>query len=835
MYRSIVIVLLGLLGVLALGAGMAQLRFDASYRTYFDADDPMLAAFDGVNDRFDPSDSLLVLVSARPGQSIYSPAGLALVRRLTEQAASLPQVRRVDSLTNYPHIEADPEGFSVNPLLPDGPVDAAAAQRLRYTVRGDHLVEGVLVDRSGRLAIVAVTLRLSEAQLARAGRAHGAGAPGGQPLEGAAAAASEGALRPTLLEGGADALSDQARVMRAARALLAANRVPGFELHLSGIVAMNHAFAEATEDDVLGLIPLGFLLLFLFVAGALRSVVASLQVFALSMATQVAALGALGWMGVPLTSTVAMAPLMLLTITVADGVHVLQTLRAHCRALGAAFDPARDIALAIAEQRSPVMLATATTVIGFLTMIASAVPTYRVLGVVVAFGALVAGVLTLVWLPALLRLWMPRWMARPASDATARESAPDAALGVDAVLAQLGGLTRLLDVRGARRVLVALALVLLAGVLAGWSQLRVDDAFVAYFAPSTPFRQAADLQSERLGGLYEIEYAVDSGRAGGIHDPDYLRTLDAFVHFLQAQPETRSVHAWTQVLRRIHARVAESEGTPPVGTLPQDAKLAAEYLIMYQMSLPLGQDPNNLVDVDQSATRVVVRFGDMRSSQMLDLEARIEAWWKAVDAGRAARNAPAITRTHGAINLIFSHLGGRNVEAMLKANIWGVLAIALLIALVLRNPFTGLLSAGMNLVPLGLAFAVWGFTVRDVGLSLSVAAGMTLGILDHNAVHLLSAYLRQRAHTRDVARALRAALAEVAPGILVTNLALIVGFLVLAQSSFQLNGQLGWFTVLTLLLALFVNLVLLPLLVLLRARGTAADPARPADARDSAP
>jgi hypothetical protein len=294
------------------------------------------------------------------------------------------------------------------------------------------------------------------------------------------------------------------------------------------------------------------------------------------------------------------------------------------------------------------------------------------------------------------------------------------------------------------------------------------------------------------------------------------------------------VLAWTQVLERIHESVREGEGAPPPeGELPASRQLAANYLTLYQLSLPLGQDPNNLIDVDQSASRVVVRFGDMRSSQMLDVEARIDAWWSQVAAERAARGATPIAHPHGAINLVFSHLGGRNVEAMLWANVWGVLAIAVLIAFALRNLLTGVLSAGMNLVPLGFAFALWGFTVQDVGLSLSVAAGMTLGILDHNAVHLLSAYLRQREHTRDVALALRAALTEVAPGILVTNVALVVGFVVLAQSSFQLNGQLGGFTVLTLLLALLANLVLLPLLVLLRARAAAVDPAGPAPSRDA--
>ena len=276
----------------------------------------------------------------------------------------------------------------------------------------------------------------------------------------------------------------------------------------------------------------------------------------------------------------------------------------------------------------------------------------------------------------------------------------------------------------------------------------------------------------------------------------------------------------------------------------------------------VGHDATAFVDVNQSGSRVRVSFGDLSSAQMLALEARIDRWFRhahpevraevrpsgqtysttssaALQPAAAGAIHASISEVHSAVNLIFSHLGGRNVAAMMWANLLGVVAIAGLIALMLRNLGSGLLSAAMNLIPLGLAFAVWGLTVRDVGLSLSVAAGMTLGILDHNAVHLLSAYYRHRrrliahepanAHEPsdihepsdthepvDVGAALRATLIEVGPGILVTNLSLMVGFFMLALSSFQLNAQLGSFTVLTLGLALLVNLVFLPAAVLFR-------------------
>ncbi len=146
----------GVLCVLLLGLGATQLRFNASYRAYFDADDPMLLAYDQLERRFDSRDALLLLVAARPNESVFSPAGLTLIRDLTAAAADLPGASHVDSLTNSPYIEADPDGFRIRELLPESQpasrgVDLAAAQLLRRLARGDRLIEGALVDRSGRV------------------------------------------------------------------------------------------------------------------------------------------------------------------------------------------------------------------------------------------------------------------------------------------------------------------------------------------------------------------------------------------------------------------------------------------------------------------------------------------------------------------------------------------------------------------------------------------------------------------------------------------------------------------------------------------------------------
>ena len=127
---AFVTTILGVLLCVIAGVGVAHLRFDSSYRVYFDADDPLLTAFDTVRNTFDPSDALLILVVADPGRSVLSAEGLAKVRDLTAKAWMLPKVRRVDSLTNYQQISGDADGFAVHDLVAlTGPIGEAAARQ----------------------------------------------------------------------------------------------------------------------------------------------------------------------------------------------------------------------------------------------------------------------------------------------------------------------------------------------------------------------------------------------------------------------------------------------------------------------------------------------------------------------------------------------------------------------------------------------------------------------------------------------------------------------------------------------------------------------------------
>jgi len=242
--------------------------------------------------------------------------------------------------------------------------------------------------------------------------------------------------------------------------------------------------------------------------------------------------------------------------------------------------------------------------------------------------------------------------------------------------------------------------------------------------------------------------------------------------------------------------------------LPEARELAAQYLLLYEMSLPYGLDLNNQINIDKSATRMTVMLKNTTTNTVLALEKRAQGWLK--------DNVPVSMRNDGASpTIMFSHIGERNIKSMLLGTTTALILISIILVFSLRSLKIGLLSLIPNLIPAAMAFGVWGMAVGQVGLALSIVTGMTLGIVVDDTVHFLSKYLRARREKNLNAQdAVRYAFNTVGLALVVTSLVLIAGFLVLTYSSFTLNSDMAFMTAVTIVFALIADFLLLPPLLM---------------------
>ena len=747
------IVALTLILVALAGSGGAFLKFSTSYRIFFTPDNPQLLALEALENTYGKSDNILFMIVPADGDAT-SEQSLAATVWLTEQAWQTPHSRRVDSIANFQHTTAEGDDLSVRDFVDPARLGEADERKwIRAAALADPRLAGGLIARDGGVSAVSVTVEL--------------------PEEGAQSRVAE-------IAGFARNLATEAE-----------KRFPGIDLRLVGTVMINHVFAEASIASQVIFLPasLAIMALILFVlTRRFSGVAATGLVIVFSI---VAAMGLGGWVGLPFSPPTAPAPTIVLMIVVANCVHLLT---AFLQRLKAGDSKSAAIVESVRLNLHPVFLASATTALGFLTLNFSEVPPYRDLGNYVAFGIGASFLLSVTFLPALLSLLPVRAPAAKHRDDPAMAS-----------LAEFVVRRRKALLWGSVAVAVVLALA------AAIPRNELNDVLVHFFDESVEFRQDTDFLDERLSGNTVLEYSLTSPGPGEVTDPEFLAEVSAFADWYRKQPETRHVAVITDTFRQLNKNMHGDD--PAAYRLPASRDLAAQYLLLYELSLPLGLDLNNRIDVDKAATRMTVTAKTLSSRDMLALNARAKIWLKG--------NAKHIVRVDSSgAPLMFAHIGQRNIRAMLIGTAVALLGISILLIAALRSFRLGIVSLVPNFVPVILGFGVWGLTSGEVGVSLSVVVAMTIGIVVDDTVHFLSKYRRARLeYGHGPEDAVRYAFQNVGRAVVTTTAVLVAGFLILLLSPFIPTAQVGLLTAMIIAFALVADSLLLPPLLIAVDRG----------------
>ncbi len=729
-----------------LGLGIQRLTISTDYEVFFSDENPQLQAFQDLQANYTKDDNVFFVLAPKDGQ-VFTPKMLAMVQDLTKAAWQTPYSLRVDSISNYQHTYAEEDDLIVENLV-DDPKALTAKQLAK--IKQIALTESTLVKRlvseTGHVTGVNVTIELPHKDIAK---------------------------ETPEVANFSQALAEEFR-----------QKYPEVDIYLTGLTMMNHAFTEASLNDIQSLIPIMFVFALTLMAILLRSITAVMVTLFIIVFSVVSAMGMAGWMDIILTPPVMSAPTMILTLVIADCVHLLTNFFLQLQK-GLAKPAAITESLRINFQ--PIFLTSLTTAIGFLSMNFSDSPPFRDLGNVVAFGVMLAFVFSVSFLPAMVML-LP--LHKPK---------------VDDIDNKIWTKTFAQWVIANKTWIFWLMLAFAIGLISFIPRNELNDEFVKYFDQSIAFRRATDFASENLNGLYRIEYSLPSGEENGIARPDFLQKVDAFAQWYRQQPEVLHVLSLTDTFKRLNKNLHGDDES--WFKLPDDSALAAQYLLLYEMSLPYGLDLNNQITIDKSATRLTVTVKNLSTNEFLALEQRAQQWLQ--------QHAPEMQAEGSGATMMFSHIGARNIRSMLTGTSIALVLISFILVFALRSVKIGVLSLVPNLVPIGMAFGLWGLAVAEVGLALSVVIGMALGIVVDDTVHFLSKYLRaRREHQASSEEAVLYAFTTVGMALVITSVVLIAGFLVLTLSAFLLNSQMGLATALAIAFALMADFLLLPTLLM---------------------
>ncbi len=730
----------------ALAVGVLRLGVDSNIESMMVEGDADQRAFEAKKDVFGSDEVISV---ALPYRDALSAEALVQQQRIVARLRAFPEIAELDALVTTDDIVGRRDSLEVERLVPDDAAALGAAElaQIRARVAQNRIWTGLLVSRDRRTA--ALQIRLEDPE--QTGR-------------------------------------DRGELVGAIQAAVEAER-NGEPFHLAGHPYMKTEIARTMQGDLERFLPVTLLAMTLLVIAAVGSIRLAGILLSNALLAVAWTLGAMGWLGMPITALSNTAPTILFAIATAYLMHLMASYGRAVRVGGSRPEIARR---ALQDVRRPIALAGFTTFAGFCFVAGSRVPLVRGFGIDLCVGILALLVVTCFVTPAALCL------VRPAPVRGILVDAPRVGRALSAMFRFAAGHARSV-------VFVSLLLLLAAGAIA--TQLVVDSSGPGAFAEDSRFRRSAAFYREHLSGDV-VENVYLTTEAEGFIDPDRLRRMLAFqaeVERFEAIDKTLSIADYVALMNRaFHADDPEEE------RIPDSAAAVAQFLLLYESSGD-ADEFDDLIDPHRAEVRIVLHATVLSSRESAALRARIAALAERYFPDES--DASSVLSTEILLSKAADALAIEQIRSLAGA----LLLILVGVGVAFRSWREAALLGLPNGLPVVLSFAamvIGGVTLRDV---TSVIAVTTLGLAVDSTVHLLHT-ARKKEPREGRIRAVEETLLSTGRPVLVTGVVVVVGFAVLGLSGFRVVSDFGILTAVAILCALGADLVLLPAQLLFRAK-----------------
>lgn len=727
--------------------GFKQFKFDASPRSYFEEGHPPFERFQDLEQTYGRDFRVFMMLSAKQGD-LFNPQDLQAIMEVTEKAWLIEHVRRVDSFSNYQLTFSEEDELIVEDFISDKVLKSKSLiQQRKAMAKNDIGLINRLISADGKHAAIIMALSVDDNDKSGHNR---------------------------IVEA-AYQIEDQIK-----------SKYSNIDIALTGNLLSNYHNIQIAIEDVGLMFPLMFGLMFVLIGSLLKSPYPVFVAFIVATLSALAALGTGAWLGIEYSMLAINAFIISITIAVAHCIHIFTQFYIELR------DKPKLEALkdSLKVNYFAVSMTTLTTMVGFLSLNFNDLPPAVALGNAAAIGTGLGWLFSLTVLPALVSLlpFKPHKLGSNKLELA---------------------MSRLAEFVIHHRLSVMLSMSALTFIMVALSFSNIlNDRFSEMIHEPHIFRADTAAIDEHFGALYTTNYDADSGSENGIADPHYLRKLDAFAEFLRAQPEVRSVHSFADVVKRLNQSMHDND--PAFYTIPDDRELTAQYILLYEMSLPFGLDLNDQVTLDKQRSRLMVAMPSIDTRQLMDLEQRVIDWQQ------ESNNLPEHMRHQGAsMSIIWAHLSKDSLTSSLTGSVVALSLISLILLIMLRSVRYGLVSLIPNLIPAAYGFGGWFLYQGEVGLGLTCVVIITIGIVVDDTVHFLAKYKKafeENGHNAEAA--IRATFKQVGPALCITTMVLASGFIVLSLSKIVANSALGGVTAMILVAAFVLDVLLLPAVLL---------------------
>jgi predicted RND superfamily exporter protein len=548
----------------------------------------------------------------------------------------------------------------------------------------------------------------------------------------------------------------------------------GRRVLMSGVPVFRTAVNDKTRSEVLFFVPATVGVIALVLVASFRGITAVVLPIGIGTIGSSVALGAMGALGVKLSLSTMILPSVLLALGCAYTMHGLTAIKGSRDPL----EPA-DAFVHVAR---PIALSGLTTIIGFLAMATVRISAIRELATYGALGVLAITVASVTLVPAVLtqqrgvslRSGLDHWVRNPLRD-------------------------WLVTVVVRHRVwVIGTWLVGLVGVGVGIAQLQISTDIIRWFPDGTVVRSDYEEIRRRLSGITPVNVLVEAADDESVVRSDMVAVIGALSDDLGRLPEVGKAISVADPLRQLNQVFSRDSSAG----FPKDDASIEQYLLLLE-SVEYLRD---VVTSDHSSANILLRMNNNSSSEIVALGAWVDDWWR-------QRGASGFTVATTGIMYEFGRAEEEIAYGQIRGLLFALAAIGCVLLALLRRPLVALIALLPNAIPVAMAFGCMGLVGIPLDAATVCLGSLALGIAIDDTIHVVTGYSDERGRGTTPVAALKVCLNNVLPALVLTTVAIGVGFGVLAFSEFTLIRNLGLVTAVLVSLCLLADLTLLPALL----------------------
>ena len=717
--------------------GLTKINICMDAKSLLPEGDPVVAAFDEVNETFGGVEFVMVILDM---DEVFTTSALHEIDRLTNDLERVKGVNSVMSITNIEEIKGVEGGIEVVELIEEIPTSESELQKLKNRVLSDDDYTGQIVSKNGEMTLVLVQ------------------------------------LMPNV---------DRERLISDVKEVVQKLELDE-KAYLTGEPVMENEGGKIAGRDMGKLIPIAILVMIAILFLSFRDIRGIVLPLLIAIVTVIWTLGLIGYVGIPLSITGIIMPIILISMGMAYGIHILARYREE---LSLGLDKLQALNKTVVAVGLACFLASITTIIGFGSLYTSSIRPIKEFGLFTAIGVGIAFIITVTLFLAFLFLLPPD---RRALDKKRKVFLKGI---LDKWANFIVGRTKIV-------LISACLLALLASV--GIPLISTETSFENAFNPDGPIILAYNIVKENFGGTKFIQVVV----RGNIQDPKVLQAMENFQNEIGKIEIMGRPTSLVNILRKTNKAMHEGESEYEI--LPETEEEVAQYLLLLSMG---GSDQlDSVLSFDYDQALIQARVASMSTSEQDKVIEEVQrAIKKCFSSDVEVVLTGSLTLEPTVAKLI--------VSGQLQSLALAILCIFILMIILSRSLAYGIFCTIPVSLTVILNFGIMGWFKIPLDIASAMIASIAIGIGIDYAIHFFNRYKEELAIGKSVEEALKISISNTGQAIVYNAAAVGLGFFVLIFSSMPMMGYFGWLIALTMFFSSTASMTILPALLFLRDRG----------------